>query len=179
MRIITLAPIIIIASLFCFSCSSSKQSSGIYPTAPQGPEPDGISFSTASDQKTNRLWGEGEDADLPAIFEAVCDDDPDRCGNTHIDLDEHFISVKFERFESPASAQEKVKAEARKAGKTLRTGSIKDQTGQIVGQKVIIQAKLDGGQTAFLMLWTRGSRFAQIRSDSIEGIEKYEKDRGL
>ena len=171
--------LVMMSSLLCLSCGDPKQTSGIYPTAPRGTEPDGISFSTTSDPETNKLWGDGEDADLPALFESVCVEDQRQCGGTHIDLDGHFILVDFQRFESLTRAQEELKTQAKKAGKILRTGSIKDQTGQIVGQKLVIKSTKDSGEMGFSLLWTRGARFAQIRSESIEGIERYESDRGL
>lgn len=131
----------------------------------------------------NSRWGIGDDFDLPALFESVCVEDAKKCGDTHIhDFGAH-ISVSFERFETSTEADAVLQRERGRATLILRSGPIKDQQGEQVGEKylVSIDSKLTSGEAVrqYSLLWTRGTRFAQIWSESIKAIESYELDGGL
>jgi hypothetical protein len=139
--------------------------------------------SAGNNQPVNLRWGIGDDFDLPARFESVCGEDERRCGDTHIDDFGAHTSVSFERFETAMEADAALQRERGRAGFTLRSGPIKNQLGEQVGEKwlILIDSKRTSGEAVreYSLLWTRGTRFAQIWSESFEAIERYELNRGL
>lgn len=121
------------------------------------------------------FWDKGENSDIPWAFESVCVGDPE-CGDGHFGAESHHFLVHYTKYESPELAEERLEREMANDRILLRQGSVADSRGNIVGRKAILKHR---EKDSFELSWTRGSRFASVKANSLEGIELYEKDRGL
>ncbi|MFZ1701894.1 MAG: hypothetical protein WBO10_05335 [Pyrinomonadaceae bacterium] len=131
----------------------------------------------------NVRWGIGDDFDLPRMFESVCKDDPNKCGDTHIDYFDAHMSVSFTRFETNDQANQALLKEVQKATTVDRSGPVNNGLKERVGHKFLmtIDSTLTSGDSVrqYSLAWTRGSRLTQIWSESMAAVLEYEEDRGL
>lgn len=125
------------------------------------------------------FWGKGEDRDLPSMFESVCVPKASRCGDTHFSFEDEAIAISYIQFNSQEEAIRELSEVAENTTKVIRKGSVRNENGIVVGEKIVVLGKMKDVRDSYYLLWTRGSRFAKLYSESLVTIEKYEAARGL
>ncbi len=130
------------------------------------------------------FYGEGENSDIPRVFEAVSVDengrDNGKGGDTHFHFLDEEVSIGYQIYDSPETALKQLKMSVEKAHNIIRKGIIKNEAGEEVGQKVLLIEKSEFKENEYhRLIWTRNSRFTKLSGRSLKVIEAYEKDRKL
>lgn len=149
----------------CFGCSSESISNS--------------NAETASSLMRDGFWGTGDNADLPRVFESVCDPDPESCGDSHFYANEDQYMISFRRFPTVAGAVEEFEKIRREASREIRAGDVRNSEGLVVGRKVIVWQDVERYPDTYELVWLRGNRLATVSAERFESINLYETDRGL
>ena len=151
--------------LSCFGCASeSIQTNKVDPT---------------NSLMRDDFWGTGDDSDLPAAFEIVCDPDPEKCGDTHFGANDDSYVISFQRFPRAAEAVEEFEKIRKEASREVRSGDVRNSEGLVVGRKIVLWQDIERYPDAYKLVWVRGNRLAIVSTEKFESINLYESDRGL